>query len=169
MIDRWNQTIKTWITACDISKICRLTTQNEERIVWVFIAMFYAIYDHRTQILQNFFFSNLDGFRLINQGLRMNMANANAGANVIFERKWGIYCMFIIFSVTSCEANTILKFLLTYNFEVICNWLQYQSGIETTYVCTCFSSGIRSWRWRLYMDDKTTYYDIYNYSQLFTN
>lgn len=76
--------IKTWITACDISKICRLTTQNVDRIVWVFIAMFYAIYDHRTQILQSFFFSNLDGFRLINQGLSMNMANANAGYIFLF-------------------------------------------------------------------------------------
>lgn len=38
--------------------------------------------------------------------------SANVRANVISKRKWGIYCLYIIFSVTSWEGITILKSLL---------------------------------------------------------
>lgn len=38
--------------------------------------------------------------------------SANVRANVISKRKWGIYCLYIIFSVTSWEGITISKSLL---------------------------------------------------------
>lgn len=121
MIDRWNQTIKTWITACDISKICRLTTQNVDRIVWVFIAMFYAIYDHRTQILQNFFF------------FQTGWVSFNKSGTQHEHGKCGIYFLVLFCTPVRCNNNVSVHLAVLLYIEIY--WTCFNVYLKCLNVC----------------------------------